>query len=100
MGPWEIMKVLKDIDRDEDRGGYGDRSDRDRELEEAYQCGREDVIEELKERMGSGFGERDGMGGGNGSGDYGRGNYGDDGYGNRRGVKGTGPYSRYRRYRR
>ncbi len=98
MGPWEIMKVLKDIDRDEDRGGYGDRNDRDRELEEAYQCGREDVIEELKERMGGGFGERDGMnGGGNGSGDYGDGG----GYGNRRGVKGTGPYSRYyRRYRR
>ena len=73
----------------------------DPELENAYYRGYEDAMREIQ---GSRYGERGGY-----SGD-GRGGYGmrepwkeddDDNYdyGERRGVKGTGPYSRYpRRY--
>ena len=63
--------------------------------------GREEEMEqELRRAYEEGYGERGG---------YGRGGYGerdeydrdgyddDDGYGERRGVKGTGRYSRYRR---
>ena len=81
----------------EGRGGFdGHEEEMERELERAYRKGREDERRESRE----GYGERGG---------YGRGGYGerdeydrdgyddDDGYGERRGVKGTGRYSRYRR---
>ena len=77
--------------------------DDDRELEAAYKAGYEDAMREVHE--GGRYGER----GGYSDGPYRRG-YGaregrmldpydreDESYGERRGVKGTGPYSRYRR---
>lgn len=99
MNTWEIMKVLKEIEKDGD-DGFGERHDRDRELEEAYRCGREDMMKELMSRFGGGFGERNDMGGNNGNygGGYSGGSGDGGGYGDRRGVPGTGPYAR--RYRR
>ena len=106
MNSWEIMKVLKEIDKD-GGDGFGEREYRDRELEEAYRCGREDMMKELMSRFGGNFGMRDDMGGNYGSNGGNNGNYGGGysggpgeggGYGDRRGVPGTGPYAR--RYRR
>lgn len=96
--------------------GFED-DDRD-ELEEAYHEGRRRGYEEAMREMGGdrygergggssrgGYGERDGGSSGGSS----RGGYGEresrmfdpyereDMYGERRGVRGTGPYSRYRR---
>lgn len=69
------------------RGGYGQRDEEDEDFDEEE--------ERIFRRMWSngGFGER-GSQGGNSSGGSGRSSGG--GYGNRRGVKGTGRYSRYR----
>lgn len=62
------------------RGDYGERDEMEHKLREAYECGREDAMREMQ-------------------GDYGERSYGgSDDYGERRGVRGTGPYSRYRRY--
>ena len=78
----------------EGRGGFdGHEEEMERELERAYRMGREDERRENnKERGGfgrGGYGERD---------EYDRDGYDDeDGYGERRGGKGTGRYSRYRR---
>lgn len=84
--------------------GFED-DDRD-ELEEAYHEGRRRGYEEaMREMGGDRYGERDGGSSGGSS----RGGYGEresrmfdpyereDMYGERRGVRGTGPYSRYRR---
>ncbi len=82
------------------RGFDGDREQIDDMLEQAYRKGRKDERKKMNERYGERYGERDG----------GRGGYGmrkpwdddddeeDDDYGERRGVRGTGPYSRFRRY--
>lgn len=59
--------------------GYGEREEIERKMREAYECGYEDARREMR----GGYGERGGE-------------YGGDEYGERRGVKGTGPYSRYR----
>ena len=80
------------------RGSNGDDEQIDEMLEKAYRKGYKKAMEEMHE----GYGERGGY-----SGD-GRGGYGmrepwkeddddDYDYGERRGVRGTGPYSRYRR---
>lgn len=95
------------------RAMYGDE-DFERELEKAYREGRREERERMEEHYG--YGERGGYGSGSGSGSgsgRGGGSYGQrDGmyymddeeeeyeYGERRGVKGTGPYSRYYRRRR
>ncbi len=72
--------------------GYGEREEFKHKLREAYECGREDAMREMRDGYGErhadgfmsdGYGERGGESGG-------------DGYGERRGVKGTGRYSRYR----
>ncbi len=70
------------------RGGFGERDDEDEDYDEEE--------EKLFRKMWSngGFGER-GYQGGNSGGSYSR--SGGGGYGNRRGVKGTGRYSRFRR---
>lgn len=76
------------------RGFNGDDDQMDEMLEKAYHKGRRDMREEME----GGYGERGGYGSS-------RGGYGnrdpwmddDDEYGERRGVKGTGRYSRYRR---
>lgn len=74
------------------RGFNGDDDQIEEMMEKAYRKGRKD----MREEMDGGYGERG----------YGRGGYGmrqpwmeddDDDYGERRGVKGTGVYSRYRR---
>ena len=67
--------------------GYGEREEIERKMREAYECGYEDARREMR----GGYGERH-MGG------YTSDGYGERGgeYGERRGVKGTGPYSRYR----
>lgn len=67
------------------RGGFGQRDDEDEDYDEEE--------ERIFRKMWSngGFGERGNQGGGS----YSRSSGG--GYGNRRGVKGTGRYSRYRR---
>lgn len=75
----------------EGRGGEmfgGHEEEMERELRRVYEEG----FEEGKRQGRGGYGER---------GDYGtdRGMYDDDGYGERRGVKGTGYYSRYYRRR-
>lgn len=69
------------------RGGFGERDDEDEDYDEEE--------EKLFRKMWSngGFGER-GYQGGNSGGSYSRSG---GGYGNRRGVKGTGRYSRFRR---
>lgn len=81
----------------EGRGGFdGHDEEREHELERAYRKGREDERRENRDGYGErgrygrdGYGERD---------EYDRDMYDmDDGYGERRGVRGTGPYSRYRR---
>ena len=76
------------------RGSNGDDEQIDEMLEKAYRKGYKKAMEEMHE----GYGERGGYSGG------GRGGYGmrepwkeDYDYGERRGVRGTGPYSRYRR---
>lgn len=80
------------------RGFNGDDEQIDEMLEKAYRKGYKKAMEEMHE----GYGERGGYSGG------GRGGYGmrepwkeddddDYDYGERRGVRGTGPYSRYRR---
>lgn len=84
----------------------------ERELEKAYRKGRRDERERMEER--GGYGERGSYSGGSGRGSSGSssGGYGqrdnmyymdedmeEEEYGERRGVEGTGPYSRYR-YRR
>lgn len=70
------------------RGGFGQREEEDDDYD--------DEEERIFRKMWSngGFGERGNQGGSSGGG-YGR--TGGGGYGNRRGVKGTGRYSRYRR---
>lgn len=91
----------------EGRGRFdgGHEDEMERELKRAYRKGREDERRESRE----GYGERGGYGrGGYGERDeydhdeydrdeYDRDEYDDYGYGERRGVKGTGRYSRYRR---
>lgn len=78
----------------EGRGGFdGHEEEMEREFERAYRKGREDERRESYGERGGygrgGYGERD---------EYDRDGYDDeDGYGERRGVKGTGRYSRYRR---
>lgn len=61
----------------------------------------EEGFEEGRREGRGGYGERGGYGQGGGygeRGEYDRGGYEyDDAYGERRGVRGTGPYSRYRR---
>ena len=65
----------------EGRGGFGGHEEEmERELRRAYEEG----FEEGRREGRGGYGER---------GSYGQGG----GYGERRGVRGTGPYSRYRR---
>lgn len=73
---------------------FEDGDGMERELKRAYEEGCRDGYERAMMERGGGYGERynDGR-----MGDYGDGGYGDGGYGERRGVKGTGPYSRYRR---
>ena len=80
------------------RGGFGGHEEEmERELRRAYEEG----FEEGRREGRGGYGERGsyGQGGGYGErGEYDRGGYEyDDAYGERRGVRGTGPYSRYRR---
>lgn len=72
--------------------GYGEREEIERRMREAYECGYEDARREMR----GGYGERrmDGYTP-DGDGTHG-GEYAGDGYGERRGVRGTGPYSRYR----
>lgn len=84
----------------EGRGGFGGHEEEmERELRRAYEEG----FEEGRREGRGGYGERGsyGQGGGYGErGEYDRGGYEyeyDDAYGERRGVRGTGPYSRYRR---
>lgn len=76
--------------------GFNDEDDREvREmLDRAYEDGKREGYEMAMREMHSGYGER----GGYSDGGYSGGNSG-DGYGERRGVKGTGPYSRYYRVR-
>ena len=70
----------------EGRGSFGGHEEEmERELRRAYEEG----FEEGRREGRGGYGER---------GEYDRGGYEyDDAYGERRGVRGTGPYSRYRR---
>ena len=68
----------------EGRGGYdGHEEEMERELQRAYEEG-------FEEGRRGGYGERRDYGGDMDG-------YDGDGYGERRGVKGTGRYSRYRR---
>lgn len=71
-------RFMDDFDRGRDDREYDRKGGRD--YEKGYQEGYEDAMREM-----SGYGERE------------RGGYDGDGYGERRGVKGTGRYSRYRR---
>lgn len=76
----------------EGRGGFDGREEEmERELRRAYDEG----YEEGRREGRGGYGERRYDGDGYGRDDMG--GYDADGYGERRGVKGTGPYSRYRR---
>lgn len=71
----------------EGRGGYdGHEEEMERELQRAYEEG----FEEGRREGRGGYGERRDYGGEMDG-------YDGDGYGERRGVKGTGRYSRYRR---
>lgn len=85
---FEVYELGCEAGEMKSRGGYGQRDEEGDDFDE------ED--EKIFRRMWSngGFGER-GSQGGSSSGGYGRSSGG--GYGNRRGVKGTGRYSRYRR---
>lgn len=76
---------------------FGDNEDMEREVERAYKEGCREGYEKAMREMGrGGYGERYNdarMSGG----DYDDREYDRDSYGERRGVRGTGPYSRYRR---
>lgn len=81
-----------------ERGRHFMQDDFDQdEVERAYRKGCEKgyrkAMEEMEEEM-DGYGERGGYSGGNYGGGY---SESDGSYGERRGVKGTGRYSRYRR---
>lgn len=92
------FRVIGSIGRSFDDDEMRDERRMKRELDRAYHEGWEDAMEEMR-----GYGER----GGNNGGSSGSGGYGErmdrewmedgDYFGERRGVKGTGPYSRYRR---
>lgn len=88
-------------------GEGGGREDFEEMLEEAYEKGKEKGYRKAMSHMEGGYGERGGYSGGTDT--YMGGGYGrrdgmpymddddDDDYGERRGVRGTGPYSRYTR---
>lgn len=87
----EIFELGYEAGEMNSRGGFGQRD----EMED------DDFDEEegMFRRMwnNGGFGERGTQGGGSSSGSGRSGGSSGGGYGNRRGVKGTGRYSRYRR---
>lgn len=86
MGWFDLEKAREMAERFE-RGGYGERHNRS-EYDEGFEDGCEEGYRKAMEEMErEGYGER----GGGGYGSYG------GGYGERRGVKGTGRYSRSRR---
>lgn len=88
---FEIYELGCEAGEMKSRGGFGQRD----EMED------DDFDEEegMLRRMWSngGFGERGSQGGSSNSGSGRSGGSSGGGYGNRRGVKGTGRYSRYRR---
>lgn len=63
--------------------GFGDDDELEKEIERAYHKGRKDAMEEMGNYGERGYSPR---------GDW----HEESEYGERRGVKGTGPYSRYR----
>lgn len=93
------LHVIEDFDRIGGEIYYKheekERMLRDPELREAYMCGRKEAYKEIMEDQ---YGERNYGGGGYNHREGGMGyreeDY--DGYGERRGVRGTGRYSRYR----
>lgn len=88
MGWFDLEKAREMAERFE-RGGYGERHDRS-EYDEGFEDGcKEGYRKAMEEMEYGGYGEREGYG--ERGGGYG------GGYGERRGVKGTGRYSRSRR---
>ena len=92
MGNWEHMMAYRGHDE------YYDERDLDKAFEDGRKQGWREAMEEAKH---SGYGERSNYSQREMS--YGQredypmhGGYNQDGYGERRGVKGTGPYSRMR----
>ena len=92
MGNWEHMMAYRGHDE------YYDERDLDKAFEDGRKQGWREAMEEAKH---SGYGERGGygqreMGYGQRDNYPSQGGYNQDAYGERRGVKGTGPYSRMR----
>ena len=100
MEQWQERRERLELEGREQKppdSNYAEDEEMERELRRAYEEG----FEEGRREGRGGYGERGGYGQGGGygeRGEYDRGGYEyDDAYGERRGVRGTGPYSRYRR---